>query len=98
MVTNFPRTWFKARLLAAADNVFTETFYNEPNKQGVHFVWCAEVQVTPSHTKFVVASRKEVNAVRIMSKELGLSCLDPVEVVSAREAAELDTLVHWVRL
>lgn len=97
-VTQYPHTWFKARLLAPADNIFSDVFYNEPNRLGIHYVYVAEVSVTPTNTKFLVVSRKERNAIRVMSKELALNCLDPVTVLTKHESQELDELTDWVHL
>jgi hypothetical protein len=85
-----PRTWFKARLTAVADGFFTPAFYPEANRLGHRYVYFTQIDVTPTRSKVIVASRPQENSVRMLTGELAKQLLEPTQRVASQQALELD--------
>jgi hypothetical protein len=93
MTAQSTRIWYKAKLLPAAQQIFTEGFYPEPKKRtGTQYVYFAQVQPAPQHMKVLVASRFAENSFRMLSLELAKHCLDPQAKATKAETAELNKL------
>lgn len=86
------RVWYKAKLLPAAQSVFTEGFYPEANRLGNQYVWFTQVDVTPGNQKVLIASRLAENALRMVTLELAKHCLEPKEKASTVEMDQLNEL------
>lgn len=86
------RVWYKARLLPAAQSIFTEGFYPEANRAGNQYVYFTQVEASPSNQKILVASRLTDNAFRMLTLELAQHCLEPKEKATQVEIGELNKL------
>lgn len=86
------RVWYKAKLLPAAQNIFTEGFYPEPKRTGAQYVYFTQVEASPTNQKVLVASRLAENSFRMLTLELARHCLEPKEKASRAEMVTLDNL------
>jgi len=87
------RTWYKAKLLPAAQNIFTESFYPEAKKRtGAQYVYFTQVEASPTNQKVLVASRFAENSFRMLTLELAQYCLEPQEKATRNESKTLDSL------
>lgn len=86
------RIWFKAKLLPAANSIFTEAFYPEPNKQGNRYVYFSEIENTVQNPKVIIASRFAENSFRMLSANLAQHCLEPKYKATKDQMAELNKL------
>lgn len=90
---NDTRVWYKAKLLPAAQNIFTEGFYPEPKQRtGAQVVYFTQVEASPTNQKILVASRFQENSFRMLTLELAQHCLEPSEKATRAEMQELDRL------
>lgn len=86
------RVWYKAKLLPAAQSIFTEGFYPEANRAGNRYVFFTQVEASPSNQKVLVASRLADNAFRMLTLELAQHCLEPKEKATGVEIDKLNSL------
>lgn len=87
------RVWYKAKLLPAAQSIFTEGFYPEPKKRtGSQYVYFTQVQASPTNAKILVASRLAENSFRMLTLDLARHCLEPQEKATKAEMEALDQL------
>ena len=87
------RVWYKAKLLPAAQNIFTEGFYPEPKKRtGTQYVFFTQVEASPTNQKVLVASRLAENSFRMLTLELAKHCLEPSDKATRAECSQLDSL------
>lgn len=87
------RVWYKAKLLPAAQSIFTEGFYPEPKKRtGSQYVFFTQVQASPTNAKVLIASRLAENSFRMLTTELAKHCLEPQEKATRAEMEALDRL------
>jgi hypothetical protein len=93
------RIWYKAKLLPAAQNVFTEGFYPEPKRRtGNQYVYFTQVQSSPAHGKVLIASRLQLNSLRMLSVELAKHCIEPIKKATRVEMRELNAIAeHFER-
>lgn len=92
-MTAQPRVWYKAKLLPAAQSIFTEGFYPEAKQRtGNRYVFFTQVDVTPSTSKVLVASRLAENSFRMLTLELAQHCLEPQEKATKLEIEQLNLL------
>lgn len=90
--------WYRARLLPAAQNIFTKSFYPEPAKRtGNQYVWVTQLNSTPTNPKVLVASKPSEAGLRVLTLPLALSCLEPKEKATKTQMAELNLLVSKLR-
>lgn len=95
----FSRTWYKAALTPVALGIFTDGFYPKPKRgSGNQYVYFTQHDVTPSARKVIVASKFCDNGVRILTQDLALQCLQPLNKVSKAEAQKLDDLTANLKL
>jgi len=76
-------TWFKTKLLPAGNSIFTKTFYPEGEQEAS--VFCAVTELSPAHSRVLIASRMEANAIRVLTPHLALSCIDTADYQLASE-------------
>lgn len=76
-------TWFKTKLLPAGNSIFTKTFYPEGEQETS--IFCAVTDLSPSHSRVLIASRMDANAIRVLTPHLALSCIDTTEYEMASE-------------
>lgn len=86
------RVWYKAKLLPAAQSIFTEGFYPEANRAGSQYVYFTQVEASPSNAKVLIASRLKDNAFRMLTLELAQHCLEPKEKATRVEIDQLNNL------
>jgi hypothetical protein len=87
------RIWYKARLLPAANSIFTDAFYPEPAKRtGNRYVWFTEVSPAPNSQKVIVASRFASNSFRMLTLELAKHCIEPKSKATKAQIKELNKL------
>lgn len=87
------RVWYKAKLLPAAQAIFTESFYPEPKaRTGAQYVFFTQVDPTPTHSKVLVASRLAENSFRMLTLDLAKVCLEPQNKATKAEIAALNKL------
>jgi hypothetical protein len=92
-MTTETRVWYKAKLLPAAQSIFTEGFYPEPKKRtGTQTVYFTQVQASPTNAKILVASRLAENSFRMLTVALAKHCLDPQDKATKAEMKMLDSL------
>jgi hypothetical protein len=91
-MTAQPRVWYKARLLPAAQSIFTEGFYPEANRAGTQYVYFTQADVTPTNQKVLIASRLAENSFRMLTLELAQHCLEPKEKATRLEIEQLNKL------
>lgn len=90
---NTDRVWYKAKLLPAAQQIFTEGFYPEPKKRtGTQYVYFTQVEASPTNQKVLIASRLAENSFRMLTLELARHCLEPGEKATRLESDQLNTL------
>jgi hypothetical protein len=93
MTPQSERIWYKAKLLPAAQAIFTEGFYPEPKKRtGSQFVYFTQVDPTPTNSKVLVASRFAENSFRMLTLALARHCLEPADRATRAEMAKLNEL------
>lgn len=91
------RIWYKAKLLPAAQSIFTEGFYPEAKKRtGAQYVYFTQVDPTPTNCKVLVASRLAENSFRMLTLELAKHCLDPQEKATRAEIQKLNELSSFL--
>lgn len=93
------RLWYKAKLTPMATGLFTESFY-PPAKRGTgaQYVFFTQVDITPSSSKVVVASKMSEAGLRMMTQDLAKACLIPGEKATKAEMASLNTLTKHLKL
>ncbi len=85
--------WYKAKLLPAAQSIFTDGFYPAPKRgTGNQYVWATQIDPTPTHSKILIASRMAENSFRIVTLQMAQACLEPREKATRLETAELNRL------
>jgi hypothetical protein len=87
------QTWYKAKLLPAAQSIFTDSFYPEAKKTGTQYVWFTQVDPSPSHSKVLVASKLAEGYLRMITLELAKHCLEPKQKASKAEMDQLNALM-----
>ncbi len=93
MTSTQSRIWYKAKLLPAAQSIFTEGFYPEAKKRtGSQYVFFTQVEATPSNQKVLIASRLAENSFRMLTLELARHCLEPGEKATRAEIDQLNAL------
>lgn len=93
MTTQQDRIWYKAKLLPAAQSIFTDSFYPEAKRgTGAQYVWMTQVNSSPSHSKVLIASRLHENSMRILTLQMAQSCLEPKDKATRAEMAELNKI------
>lgn len=93
MTSQSERIWYKAKLLPAAQSIFTESFYPEAKKRtGAQYVFFTQVDPAPQNSKVLIASRFAENSFRMLTLELAKHCLEPQEKATRAEMAELNRL------
>jgi hypothetical protein len=88
------RVWYKAKLLPAAQQIFTEGFYPESNRMGNQYVYFTQVEPAPANAKVLIASRLAENSFRMLTLELARHCLSPQEKATKAESTRLNDLSH----
>jgi hypothetical protein len=90
---NTERVWYKAKLLPAAQSIFTEGFYPEPKaRTGSQYVYFTQVDSAPTNSKVLIASRLAENSFRMLTLELAKHCLEPGDKATRAEMSELNRL------
>lgn len=93
MTEQTERIWYKAKLLPAAQSIFTDGFYPEPKQRtGSQYVYFTQVDSTPQNAKILVASRLAQNSFRMLTLELAKHCLEPKDKASKMEISQLNEL------
>jgi hypothetical protein len=94
---NADRVWYKAKLLPAAQSIFTEGFYPEVKKRtGSQYVYFTQVDPTPTNSKVLIASRFAENSFRMLTLELAKHCLEPQEKATRAEIQKLNELSSFL--
>jgi len=87
------RLWYKAKLTPMAAGLFTEAFYPTPKRgSGAQYVFFTQVDVTPTASKVVVASKLNEAGLRMMTQDLAKMCLIPGDKATKAEMATLNEL------
>ena len=87
------QVWYKAKLLPAAQAIFTEGFYPEAKKRtGSQYVYFTQIQASPANAKVLIASRLAENSFRMLTLELAKHCLQPQEKATKLEIEQLNLL------
>jgi len=87
------RVWYTAKLLPAAQAIFTEGFYPEPKaRTGNQYVYFTQIDPTPLNAKVLVASRLAENSFRMLTADLAKFCLEPGEKATRAEMKQLNEL------
>ena len=87
------RVWYKAKLLPASQQVFTEGFYPEPMaRTGNRYVWFTQVTPAPNSSKVLIASRLAENSFRMLTLELAKHCIEPGHKATRAQMSELNRL------
>lgn len=97
-MTELSRTWYKAKLTPVASGLFTEGFYPPANRLGNRYVYFTQVDVTPSNSKVLMASRMHEAGLRMLTKTLAQACLIPTAKATPEESAELNTLSQTLKV
>jgi hypothetical protein len=92
MTSTQSRVWYTAKLLPAAQSIFTEGFYPEKKRTGSQYVFFTQVESAPSNQKVLIASRLAENSFRMLTLELAKHCLEPGEKATRAEIAKLNEL------
>jgi hypothetical protein len=93
MTTQSPRIWYKAKLLPAAQSIFTEGFYPEAKQRtGSQYVYFTQAQASSTNQKVLIASRLAENSFRMLTLELARHCLEPQEKATRLEIEQLNSL------
>lgn len=93
------RVWYKAALTPVAQGIFTEAFYPAPKRgTGRQYVYFTQEDVTPSAKKVIVASRFSEAGVKMMTQELALKCLIPLNKASKAEMQKLNSISSHLKL
>jgi hypothetical protein len=93
MLASEQRTRYKAKLLAPARSIFTDSFYPEVKAPGdEQMVFFTQVAPTPTNQKVLIASRLSSNAFRMLTMQLAQHCLEPTEIASISETYQLNEL------
>ena len=90
------RIWYKAKLLPAAQSIFTEGFYPEAKRTGAQYVYFTQIDPTPTHAKVLVASRLAENSFRMLTLELAKHCLEPQDKATKVEMKKLNELSSFL--
>jgi hypothetical protein len=93
------RIWYKAKLLPAAQSIFTDGFYPEPKQRtGAQYVYFTQVDSAPQNNKVLIASRLAQNSFRMVTLELAQHFLEPKDKATKAESTQLNELSsHLVR-
>lgn len=83
------RTWFKARLTPAAMDLFSRTFYPEPNQRQARYVWFTQV-AAGSNQKVLVGT--PTTAFKILTLQLAVHALEPLTKATRALSSQLDNL------
>ena len=95
MTLQSSRVWYKAKLLPAAQSIFTEGFYPEPKKRtGSQYVFFTRVQADHANQKVMIASRLAENSFRMLTLELAAQFLEPCDKATRQEMEQLNSLCH----
>lgn len=96
MTLQSDRIWYTARLLPAAQAIFTEGFYPEPKKRTgnsyVYFTQLDKIENNSNNAKVLIASRLAENSFRMLTVGLAQHCLEPGEKATKAEMAQLNAL------
>lgn len=91
------KIWYKAKLLPAAQSIFTEGFYPEAKRGGAQYVWFTKIDSSPAHSKILVASRMAENSFRMLTTELAKHCLEPKDKATKQETLDLNRLCSFLK-
>lgn len=95
MTPQSTRVWYKAKLLPAAQSIFTEGFYPEPKKRtGSQYVFFTQVEAEHQNQKVLIASRLAENSFRMLTLELARHFLEPNGKATRVESEQLNALSH----
>lgn len=92
------RLWFRAKLTALANSIFTPGFYPPKNRLGNRYVFFTQVDSTPSTHKVVVASRLNENSLRLMTLDLAEKCLIPGKKATKAQMSILNEVSKNLKL
>lgn len=92
MTPNNQRIWYKAKLLPAAQSIFTDGFYPEAKRTGSQYVYFTQVDASPTNSKVLIASRLAENSFRMLTLALAQHCLEPKEKATKLEIEQLNFL------
>lgn len=93
MIQPSERIWYTARLLPAAQSIFTEGFYPEAKKRtGSQHVFFTQIDATPNSSRVLVASRMAENSFRMLTGELARNFLEPGGKATKAEMEQLNSL------
>jgi hypothetical protein len=92
MTPQSDRVWYKAKLLPAADSIFTEGFYPDKKRTGAQYVYFTQIDASPTNSKILMASRFAENSFRMLTLELAQHFLEPKDKVTKAESAKLNEL------
>jgi hypothetical protein len=86
------RTWYTAKLLPAANSIFTEGFYPEKKRTGTQYVYFTQIDASPTNSKILIASRLAENSFRMLTLEFAKHCLEPKYKATKDEMLQLNAL------
>lgn len=89
--------WYKASLTPIATGLFTEAFYPDSTK-GEKFVYFTQVDITPTLSKVIVASKLSEAGIRMMTLDLARRCLIPGNKATKAEMVILDELSNKLKV
>lgn len=82
-----------------AAGLFTDAFYPTPKRgSGAQYVFFTQVDVTPTASKVVVASKMSEAGLRMMTQDLAKMCLVPGDKATKNEMTELNELTKNLKL
>lgn len=85
--------WYKAKLTPMATGLFTDAFYPTPKRgSGAQYVFFTQVDVTPTSSKVMIASKLNEAGLRMMTRDLAEKCLIPGEKATKAETSQLNEL------
>lgn len=87
------RIWYKAKLLPAAQSIFTDGFYPEAKKRtGAQHVYFTQLDANTQNTKVLVTSRLAENSFRMLTLQLAQHFLEPQAKATRAEMLKLNEL------
>jgi len=93
------RLWYKAKLTPIAASLFTDAFYPTPKRgTGAQYVFFSQVDVTPTASKVIIASKMSEAGLRMMTKDLAEKCLIPGDKATKAEMMTLNGLAKNLKL
>ena len=93
------RLWYKAKLTPIAASLFTDAFYPTPKRgTGSQYVFFTQVDVTPTASKVVIASKMTEAGLRMMTKDLAEKCLIPGDKATKAEMITLNELAKNLKI